>query len=74
MPDDEPKYIRVKLVEWTTGPNPTPEEIELFRLEGLDAAGYFQPPDHLLGDVVIEPNVPDAPENSRVRNESDAAD
>ena len=26
-------------------PNPTPEEIELFRLEGLDAAGNFRPLD-----------------------------
>jgi hypothetical protein len=25
--------------------NPTPEELELWRLEGLDEAGYFQPPD-----------------------------
>jgi hypothetical protein len=25
--------------------NPTPEEVELWRLEGLDEAGYFQPPD-----------------------------
>ena len=23
----------------------TPEELELWRLEGLDEAGYFQPPD-----------------------------
>jgi hypothetical protein len=48
-------------------PNPTSEQVELFRLEGLDDAGYFQPADHLLGDVVIEPNVPDAPENHCVR-------
>jgi hypothetical protein len=48
-------------------PNPTPEQVELFRLEGLDDAGYFQPADHLLGDVIIEPNVPDAPENPSVR-------
>jgi hypothetical protein len=25
--------------------NPTPEELELWRLEGIDEAGYFQPPD-----------------------------
>jgi hypothetical protein len=25
--------------------NPTPEELELWRLEGLDEAGYFQLPD-----------------------------
>jgi hypothetical protein len=43
-PSAEPKYIRVKVVEWATGPNPT-AEVELFRLENLDAAGYFQPPD-----------------------------
>ena len=42
-------------------PNPTSEQVELFRLEGLDEAGYFQPPDHLLGDVFVEPNVPENP-------------
>jgi hypothetical protein len=25
--------------------NPTREEVELWRLEGLDEAAYFQPPD-----------------------------
>jgi hypothetical protein len=25
--------------------NPTPEELELWRLEGLDESGDFQPPD-----------------------------
>ena len=48
-------------------PNPTSEQVELFRLEGLEDAGYFQPADHLLGDVVVEPNVPDAPENTSIR-------
>jgi hypothetical protein len=48
-------------------PNPTSEQVELFRLESLDGAGYFQPADHLLGDVVIEPSVPDASENHRVQ-------
>jgi hypothetical protein len=67
MPDDDSKYIRLKVVEWTTGPNPTPEQVELFRLESLDDAGYFQPAYRLLGDVVSEPNVPDAPENHCVR-------
>ena len=33
MPNRKPKAI------------PTPEEPELWRLEGLDEAGYFQPPD-----------------------------
>jgi hypothetical protein len=33
MPNREPKA------------NPTPEELELWRLEGLDEAGYFQPLD-----------------------------
>ena len=25
--------------------NPTPEKVELWSLDGLDEAGYFQPPD-----------------------------
>lgn len=48
-------------------PNPTSEQVEPFRLEGLDGAGYLQPADHPLGGVAVEPSVPDAPENPRVR-------
>lgn len=52
-------------------PNPTSEQVELFRLECLDEAGYFQPPDHLLGDVFIEPSGPNGPVNHGVqRNDS----
>ena len=59
----------VKVIQMPSrpSPNPTPEQVEQFRVESLDDAGYFQPADHLLGDVVIEPNVPDAPESPSVR-------
>ena len=54
-----------KLIQMPSRPNPNPtsEQVELFRVECLDDAGYFQPADHLLGDVVIEPNVPDSRES-----------
>jgi hypothetical protein len=64
MPD--PKQSNVIQMPTRPNPNPTPEQVELFRLECLDEAGYFQPPDHLLGDVIVEPSVPDAPENPRI--------
>ena len=38
--------------------NPTPEELELWRLEGLDEAGYFQPPDELLEELREEGYLP----------------
>jgi hypothetical protein len=62
MPD--PKQSNVIQMPSRPNPNPTSEQVELFRLEGLDDAGYFQPADHLLGDVVVEPNVP---ENTSIR-------
>ena len=48
MPD--PKQSNVIQMPPRPKPNPAPTDIEPFRLEGLDE-----------GDVVIEPNVPNAP-------------
>jgi hypothetical protein len=61
LPMPDPKQSNVIQMPPRPKPNPTPGEIELFRLESLDDAGYFQPVDHLLGDLAIEPSMPNAP-------------
>jgi hypothetical protein len=38
--------------------NPAPDELELWRLEGLDESGYFQPPDELLEGLREEGYLP----------------
>lgn len=44
---EENDVKRPNVIEMPNGKsnaNPTREELELWRLEGLDEAGYFQPP------------------------------
>ena len=43
--DDIKRSNVIKMPNRKPKANPTPEELELWRLEGLDESGYFQPPD-----------------------------
>ena len=43
--DDVKRSNVIKMPNRKPRANPTREELELWRLEGLDEAGYFQPAD-----------------------------
>ena len=43
--DDIKRSNVIKMPNKKPKANPTAEELELWSLEGLDEAGYFQPPD-----------------------------
>lgn len=43
--DDVKRSNAIEMPNRKPKADPTPEELELWRLEGLDEAGYFQPPD-----------------------------
>ena len=49
--DDIKRSNVIKMPNKKPKPNFTSEELELWRLEGLDEAGYFQPPDELLEEL-----------------------
>jgi hypothetical protein len=49
--DDIKRSNVIKMPNRKPKANPTPEDLELWRLEGLDEADYFQPPDEEACDL-----------------------